>query len=58
MSVTVALVVEGDRLERQNGFAGFVHRFNLFLEPPRGAQRPQLACRNLLLALGAAALRV
>jgi len=30
-------------LERQDGFAGFVHRPNLFLESARGTDRPQLA---------------
>src|SRR4029077_14086778 len=31
----VALVMEGHRLERQNRFAGFVHRFNVVLEAAR-----------------------
>ncbi len=30
------------RLERQDGFAGFVHRFNLLFKPARGADRPEL----------------
>ena len=39
----VALVVECHGLERQNRFAGFVHRFNFLFESPRGADRAQLA---------------
>jgi hypothetical protein len=40
----VALVVKRHRLKRQDSFAGFVHRLNLFLESARGAHRAQLAC--------------
>ena len=35
--------MKGDRLERQDGFAGFIHRFNFVLEPPRGTGRAELA---------------
>src|SRR6266542_6873254 len=35
--------MKGHRLKCQDGFAGAVHRFNLFLEPSRGADRAQLA---------------
>src|SRR6266498_1010781 len=38
----VALVVESHRLESQDGFAGCVHRLNLFLEPARGRGRAEL----------------
>ena len=41
-TTSVALVMERHRLERQERFAGFVHRFNLFLEPARGAGGPEL----------------
>src|SRR6266508_5888277 len=39
----VALVVERHWLERQDRFADAVHRFNLLLEPARGADRAELA---------------
>jgi hypothetical protein len=39
----VTLVLEDNWLKRKNGFAGPIHRFNLFLEPPRGARRAELA---------------
>ena len=32
-----------DRFERQDGFAGLIHRFNIFLKPARGADRAELA---------------
>jgi len=35
--------VESHWLERQDGFARFVHRLNLFFEPARGADRAELA---------------
>ena len=39
----VVLVVERYRLERQDRFAGFLHRFNLFLESPGRTHRAKLA---------------
>ena len=33
--VGVVLVVEGNRLESQNGLAGLIHRFDIVLESPR-----------------------
>src|SRR6266540_4275350 len=41
----VPLIVECHRLKRQDCFTGTLHRFNLFLEPPRRAGRAQLAGR-------------
>jgi hypothetical protein len=35
--------VEGDWLQRQHGFARFVHRFNLLFKPTRGKGRAKLA---------------
>src|SRR6267154_1743106 len=32
--INLLLVSEGNRFERQEDFAGFVHRFNLFLKTP------------------------
>jgi hypothetical protein len=32
-----------DRFERQDGFAGLIHRFNVFLKAPRGVRRAELA---------------
>ena len=40
--ILVDLVTKAHRFECQNGFAGFVHRFNVGLVPPRGAHRAQL----------------
>src|SRR5581483_6339538 len=39
----VALVVEGYRLERQNGFAGLIHWLNVAFETPRRCNRGQLS---------------
>src|SRR6266540_2968946 len=39
----ILLVVESDRPERKDGFTGFVHRLNFFLEPARGTKRAELA---------------
>jgi hypothetical protein len=38
----VALVVKRHWLEREDGFAGLIHRFNLFLEPARRTGRAEL----------------
>ena len=35
--------MEDDRLERQNGFADLVHRFNVALHAPRRGDRGQLS---------------
>ena len=34
-----------DRFERQDDFAGLIHRFNVFLKAARGITRPELAVR-------------
>src|SRR2546423_15481664 len=36
------LVMEGNRLERENRFARLIHRSNRFLEMPRGDDRAEL----------------
>src|SRR6266481_7054986 len=41
--VDVFLVAECDRLERQNYFAGIVHRLDLVFESRRGRQRAEMA---------------
>src|SRR5947207_15263935 len=35
-------ITEGDRFERQDGFASLVHKFDLVLEPSRGDKRADL----------------
>src|SRR4029077_19640897 len=35
--------MEGDRFERENDFAGFVHRLDRVLKTLRGSDRPELA---------------
>jgi len=42
---SVALVMERHRLERQDGFAGTVHRFDFVFETPRRADRAELTGR-------------
>src|SRR6266536_2035820 len=42
-AASVALVVKHDRLKREDGFAGLVHRLNFLLEPARRAGRAKLA---------------
>jgi CRP-like cAMP-binding protein len=37
------LVPEGDWFERKEGFAGLIHRFNLFFKPPRRDHRAKFA---------------
>src|SRR5207247_9370250 len=44
-SFAVGFVVERHWFESEDGFACFVHRFNLFLKPLRGASRAQLTRR-------------
>jgi hypothetical protein len=39
----VALVLKRHRFKRQDGFAGFVHRFDFLFESARGAERAELA---------------
>ena len=43
LGVELFLIVEGDRFERENRFAGFVHRLDRVLETFRGSDRPELA---------------
>ena len=38
----VALIMKRDRLKAQDGFTGFVYRFNLLLKAPRGTGRAEL----------------
>jgi hypothetical protein len=39
---SVALVMESDRFERENGFTVFVHRLHVLFEPRRGSDRAEL----------------
>ena len=40
--IKLFLVAEGDRLQRQDSFARFVHRLDRFLEPGRGGSNTKL----------------
>jgi hypothetical protein len=42
-SAFLVLVMKRDRFECQDGFAGLIHRFNVFLKAPRGVRRAELA---------------
>jgi len=44
-ALNVTLVVEGNRFEREDRFAGSIHRLNVFLEPARGDLYAELAER-------------
>src|SRR5574338_229674 len=43
--IDLALIEEGHRFEREDGFAGFIHWSDLLLETPRGRERPDLVVR-------------
>jgi len=43
--INLVFVTEGDRLERKEYFAGFVHRFDLLLESLRGGSHAKFAAR-------------